>query len=380
MSHVRTWAVVCLIALLALPAIAVERKGAEKMKATVEKKDFGKTADGTVVDIYTLTNANGMKAKITNYGGIITELHVPDRDGKLADVVLGFDDLKNYLAGHPHYGAIAGRVANRIANGKFTLDGKEYKLFVNNGPNSLHGGKVGFDKKVWKAESFEGKDGVGVKMTYVSPDGEEGYPGTLTTTMTYTLTDKNEFRIDYHATTDKPTIINLTNHSYFNLAGAGSGDVLGTELAIEADKYTPADETLIPTGELALVKGTPLDFTTPHTIGERAGQIKKSIGGYDHNFVLNSGGGKLALAARAYETKSGRVMETYTTEPGVQLYTANFMGDTKGKGGTVYKKQGGFCLETQHFPDAINQPKFPSIVLRPGKAYETTTVYKFGVK
>ena len=380
MSHARKCAVVWLIGLLTFPAIAAERKGAEKMKATVEKKEFGKTADGTIVDIYTLTNANGMMVRITNYGGIITELHVPDRDGKLADVVLGFDNLKSYLAGHPHFGAVAGRVANRIAKGRFTLDGKEYKLAVNNGPNSLHGGKVGFDKKVWKAESFEGKDGVGVKMTYVSPDGEEGYPGTLTTTMTYTLTDKNELRIDYHATTDKETPVNLTNHSYFNLAGAGSGDVLGTELTIEADKYTPADETLIPTGELASVKNTPLDFTTPHTIGERAGQIRKSIGGYDHNFVLNSGGGKLALAARAYEPKSGRVMETYTTEPGVQLYTANFMGDTKGKGGVVYKKQGGFCLETQHFPDSINRPKFPSVVLRPGKTYETTTVYKFGVK
>jgi aldose 1-epimerase len=362
------------------PGFAAESKGAEKMKASVEKKDFGKTADGTAVDIYTLTNSNGMKAKITTYGGIITEVHVPDRNGKLADVVLGFDDLKSYLAGHPHFGAITGRVANRIAKGKFTLDGKEYSLFVNNGPNSLHGGKVAFDKKVWKAESFEGKDGVGVKMTYVSPDGEEGFPGTLTTTVTYTLTDKNELRIDYHATTDKPTIVNLTNHSYFNLAGAGSGDILGTELTIEAEQYTPADDTLIPTGELTSVKDTPLDFTTPHTIGERAGQIKKSIGGYDHNYVLRSGGGKLALAARAYEPKSGRVMETYTTEPGVQLYTANFMGDTKGKGGAVYKKQGGFCLETQHFPDAINQPKFPSVVLRPGKTYETTTVYKFGVK
>jgi aldose 1-epimerase len=375
------WAVaISVFGLLTAPAIADDSKGAEKMKASVEKQDFGKTADGTTVDLYVLTNANGVKAKVMTYGGIVTELHVPDRDGKLADVVLGFDDLKSYLAGHPHFGAVAGRVANRIAKGKFTLDGKEYKLVVNNGPNSLHGGKVGFDKKVWKAESFEGKDGVGVKMAYTSPDGEEGYPGTLTTTMTYTLTDKNELRIDYHATTDKATPVNLTNHSYFNLAGHASGNVLGHEMTIEADTYTPADDTLIPTGEIASVKGTPLDFTTPHTIGERAGQIKADIGGYDHNYVLKSGGGKLALAARAYEPKSGRVMETYTTEPGVQLYTANFMGDTKGKGGAVYKKQAGFCLETQHFPDAINQPKFPSVVLRPRKIYETTTVYKFSVK
>ena len=384
MTRCAAWAgAVCLVGALLAPTFAAEPKGAEKMKATVEKKDFGKTDDGTAVDLYILTNANGVKAKIITYGGIVTELHTPDRDGKMADVVLGFDDLKSYLAGHPFFGAVAGRVANRIAKGTFTLDGKEYKLAINNGPNSLHGGKEGFDKKVWKAESFDGTNGVGVKMSYTSPDGEEGYPGTLSTTMTYTLTDNNELRIDYHATTDKATIVNLTNHSYFNLAGHGSGDILGHELLIAADKYTPTDDTLIPTGELAPVKGTPLDFTTPHTIGERIGQIKKSIGGYDHNFVLKSGGGKSALiagAARAHEPKTGRVLEMYTTEPGVQFYTGNFLdGKVKGKG-TAYQKHQGFCLEAQHFPDSVNQPNFPSVILRPGKTYTQTTVYRFSAK
>jgi aldose 1-epimerase len=357
-------------------------KGGGKVKARVEKQDFGKTKAGTPVDLYVLTNANGVQAKIATYGGIVTELHVPDRDGKLADVVLGFDNLQSYLAGHPFFGTITGRVANRIAKGKFTLDGKEYKLAVNNGPNSLHGGLQGFDKKVWKAEPIEASDGVGVKLSYLSKDGEEGYPGNLSVTVTYTLTNQNELRIDYQATTDKATPVNLTNHSYFNLAGAKSGsDVLGHELTLEADHYTPADETLIPTGEIQSVKGTPLDFTTPHTIGERIAQLPKSIGGYDHNFVLNSGGKKLALAARVREPKTGRIMETYTTEPGVQLYTANFMdGSTKGKGGVRYGKHAGLCLETQHFPDSINQPKFPSVVLRPGQEYKTTTIYKFTAK
>jgi aldose 1-epimerase len=367
--------------IVALSVNAAEPKGAENMKPSVEKKDFGKTEDGTAVDLYTLTNSSGMKAKISTYGGIITELHVPDRNGKLADVVLGFDDLKSYLAGHPFFGAITGRVANRIAKGRFTIDGKEYKLAVNNGPNSLHGGIKGFDKKVWKAEAIEGKDHVGVKLTFTSPDGEEGFPGTLMATVTYTLTDKNELRIDYHATSDKPTPVNLTNHSYFNLAGPASGHILGHELTLEADKYTPSDETLIPTGEIAPVKGTPLDFTTPHAIGERLGQIKADPVGYDHNYVLRSGGGKLALGARVVEPKSGRVLEMLTTEPGVQLYTANFLdGKTKGKEGVVYNKHQGFCLEAQHFPDAVHHANFPTIILRPGKTYTQTTVYRFAVK
>ncbi|MBL8796716.1 MAG: galactose mutarotase [Planctomycetia bacterium] len=351
------------------------------LKATIEKSEFGKTADGQTIELFTLTNANGLKAKMINYGGIITELHVPDRDGKLADVVLGFDNAKDYLAGHPFFGCITGRVANRIAKGKFTLEGKEYKLATNNGPNHLHGGVKGFDKQLWKAEIIPALYGVAVKMTYTSPDGEEGYPGNLKTEVTYTLDDKNALRIDYSATTDKATPVNLTNHTYFNLAGPAAGDVLGHEVQIEADKYTPTDDTLIPTGKIEPVKGTPLDFTTPLTIGSRIKELKGQPVGYDHNFVLSKKEGALALAARVREPKSGRVLETFTKEPGVQLYTGNFLdGKVKGKSGVVYNQYQGFCLETQHFPDAVNQPNFPSIILQPGKTYSTTTVYKFSTK
>ena len=351
------------------------------MKPTVEKTPWGKTADNVEVDLYVLTNANGMKAKVTTYGGILTELDVPDRDGKLGNVVLGFDNLAAYLAGHPHFGATTGRVANRIAKGKFTLDGKEYKLAVNNGPNALHGGLKGFDKVVWKGEAKVTPDTAAVQLSYLRKDGQEGYPGNLTTTVTYTLTNENEIRIDYKATTDKPTPVNLTNHSYFNLGGPASGDILDHELTIEADEYTPADDTLIPTGEIKSVKGTPLDFTKPAKIGSRIAQVADKTGGYDHNFVLRSKGGKLALAARAYDPKTGRVMETYTTEPGVQLYTANFLdGKLKDKDGTLLKKHQAFCLEAQHFPDAVNHPDFPSVIIRPGETYTQTTSYKFSVK
>jgi len=356
-------------------------KGGDKMKPSFQKTVFGKTKDGAAVDLFTLTNANGMKAKIMTYGAILTELHVPDRQGKLDDVVLGFDDLESYLKGHPHFGATTGRVANRIAKGKFTLDGKEYTLAVNNGPNSLHGGLKGFDKVVWKAEPKEAPEAVAVQLTYVSPDGEEGYPGNLTTVVTYTLTDQNEIRIDYKTTTDKATPVNLTNHSYFNLAGPQSGDILSLELTLEADEYTPADDTLIPTGEIRSVKGTPLDFTKAATIGSRIAQVADKTGGYDHNFVIRGKGKSLTLAARAYEPKTGRVMEMYTTEPAVQLYTGNFLdGKLKGKGGVVYQKHQAFCLEAQHFPDSVNQPKFPSVILRPGETYKQTTVYKFSTK
>jgi aldose 1-epimerase len=356
-------------------------KGGERMRDSIEKVDFGKTPEGTSVDLYVLTNTHGVKAKIMTYGAILTELHAPDRDGKFEDVVLGFDDLASYLAGHPYFGATVGRVANRIAKGKFTLDGKDYSLAVNNGPNTLHGGEKGFDKKVWKAQPKETSDGPSVKFTYVSPDGEEGYPGTLTATVIYTFTNENAVKIEYHATTDKPTLVNLTNHSYFNLAGARAGDILGHELMIAADSYTPTDDTLIPTGEIRPVAGTPLDFTKPHTIGARIGQIPASVGGYDHNFVLRGGGQELVLAARAYEPKSGRVLEMYTTQPGTQLYTSNFLdGKLKGKGGVAYKKHQAFCLEAEHFPDSIHHDNFPSIVLRPGQTYSQTTIYKLSTK
>jgi aldose 1-epimerase len=352
----------------------------DTMPATIEKTAFGRTPEGTPVDLYLLTNAKGMKAKIIAYGAILTELHVPDRNGKLADVVLGFDDLQGYLAGHPFFGATVGRVANRIAKGKFSLDGKEYTLAVNNGPNALHGGLKGFDKAVWKAEPVKVPDGVAVQFTHLSPDGDEGYPGKLSVTVTYTLTNENALKIDYKATTDKPTPVNLTNHSYFNLAGHQAGDIMGHELMLAADEYTPADDTLIPTGEIKTVKDTPLDFTKPTAIGARIAQLK-AIGGYDHNFVLRGGGKKLALAARVYEPKSGRVMEMETTEPGVQLYTGNFLdGKAKGKGGVAYKKHAAFCLEAQHFPDSVNHPNFPSIIVRPRKTYTQTTVYRFASK
>jgi aldose 1-epimerase len=343
------------------------------MKPSVEKARFGQLPDGTGVDLYTLTNAHGLVAKVTNYGTIITELHVPDRHGQAGDVVLGFDNLDQYLKGHPCFGCTVGRVANRIAKGRFTLDGKTYTLAINNGPNHLHGGLKGFDKARWQAEP---QAGAAVKFTRTSIDGEEGYPGALAVDVTMSLTESNELRLDYTATTDRPTPVNLTNHSYFNLAG--EGDVLAHELMIAADHYTPADSALIPTGEIKPVKGTPLDFTKPQPIGSRFAQLHADPVGYDHNFVLNSGGKRLALAARVYEPKSGRVMEVHTTEPGVQLYTANFLnGSLTGKRGVVYRRHAGFCLETQHFPDSVNQPKFPSVILRPDQVYRQTTTHKF---
>jgi aldose 1-epimerase len=371
----------CAIPLLASACFLTSpAAAAEKTDAHVVKKAFGKTTDGTAVDLYVLTNARGTTAKIMTYGATITELHVPDRGGQLDDVVLGFDELEGYLKGHPFFGCVAGRVANRIAKGRFMLDGKLYKLAINNEPNTLHGGLKGFDKKVWKAESARPADGVAVQLSYLSPDGEEGYPGNLAATITYTLTNQNELKIDYTATTDKATLVNLTNHSYFNLAGAKSGTVLDQLLMLAADNYTPTDATLIPTGEIKSVKGTPLDFTTPTAIGTRIAELKATHG-YDHNFVLKSGGKQLALAARAQDPKSGRVMETFTTQPGVQLYTANGLdGRLKGKGGVAYGRHAGFCLETQHYPDSVNHPEFPSVILRPGQTYAQTTIYKFSAK
>jgi aldose 1-epimerase len=356
--------------------------GAEA-KPTISKQPFGQTADGTKVDLYTLKNDKGMEVKIMTYGGIITSLTAPDRNGKYADVVLGFDNLEQYLKGHPNFGALVGRYGNRIAKGRFTLDGQEYKLAINNGENHLHGGLKGFDKKVWGAQEVQGKDSVGLQLTCLSKDGEENYPGNLSVTVIYTLTNKNELKIDYSATTDKTTVVNLTNHSYFNLDAENNGDVLNHQLMINADHFTPVDKGLIPTGEIRSVKGTPMDFTKPTAIGARIGDSYEQIvfgGGYDHNYVLNNKGGKLALAARAYEPNSGRVLEVYTTEPGVQLYTGNFLTGAHAGKGKVYRKRTGFCLETQHFPDSPNKPNFPSTVLKPGQKYATTTVFKFAAK
>lgn len=360
---------------------AEKTNGDKKEKLSVKMEAFGKTDDGVAVEQYTLTNAAGATAKIIAYGALLTELDVPDRDGKLGDVVLGFDALKDYLAGHPYFGATVGRVANRIAKGKFTLDGKEYKLAVNNPPNALHGGVKGFDKVVWKAEPKTTPDGPSVQFSYVSKDGEEGYPGTLTATVTYTLTNDNAVRLDYTATTDKATPVNLTNHSYFNLGGTKSGDILNHELTIFADKYTPADNTFIPTGELKPVEDTPFDFTKPRRIGERIDQLKGEPGGYDLNYVLNREDKGPTLAARVTEPKTGRIMEVFTTEPGIQFYTGNFLdGKQTGRGGVVYKKHWGFCLEAQHFPDSVHRNNFPSMILKPGETYKQTTIYKFSAK
>jgi aldose 1-epimerase len=351
----------------------------KKGTGLVKMSNFGKTADGEDVELFELTNGK-LTAKVMTYGAILTELHVPDRDGKPTDVVLGFDNLKGYLAGHPFFGATVGRFANRIAKGKFTVRGKEYTLAVNNGPNSLHGGVKGFDKRVWKAEVVSSPEAPAVKFSYLSKNGEEGYPGNLLASVKYTLT-RESLRIDYTAAADRATPVNLTNHSYFNLAGPASGSILEHELMIAADSYTPADDTLIPTGEIAPVKGTPLDFTTPKAIGARINEIKSDPVGYDHNFVLRGTGSAPFLAARVVEPKSGRVMDVLTTEPGVQLYTANFLdGSITGKGGVVYKKHQAFCLETQHFPDSVHHANFPTVILEPGKTYSQTTVYFFSAK
>jgi len=361
------------------PGEAASPKQADSM-VTVHQQEWGKTPDGTVVHLFTLTNRQGVVAKVTSFGAILTELRVPDRAGRPANVVLGFDNLDQYVKGHPAFGATIGRFANRIAKARFSIDGVEYKVAANSGANHIHGGRQGFDKRVWQARPLLPKDReAAVEFSYVSQDGEEGYPGNLKVTVTYTLTDSGELRIDYRASTDKATPINLTNHSYFNLAG--SGDVRDQELMINADRYTPADGELIPTGEIASVKGTPLDFTKPLKIGARIEQLKPQPGGYDHNYVINGDPGTLRLAARATEPRSGRVMEVSTTEPGVQLYTANGLdGNITGVDGVVYPRHGGFCLETQHYPDSVNKPAFPSPILRPGQTFNSTTVFKFSVQ
>jgi aldose 1-epimerase len=359
------------------PGANITEQGGPTM--AIKKDVFGHLADGTAIDIYTLTNKSGLEARIMTYGAILVSLKVPDTKGVLADVNLGFDTLEGYLGTHPYFGAIIGRYANRIAKARFMLDGVEYHLAVNNNDNTLHGGTKGFDKVVWTAEPVESGHGPGLKLTYLSEDMEEGYPGNLAVTVIYTLTNANGLEIRYEATTDKPTVLNLTNHAYWNLRGEGRGDILGHVLQIEADRITAVDSpvNLIPTGEILDVAGTPFDFTSPHAIGERIAQVE---GGYDHNFVLRSGGGTLALAAHVEEPESGRTMEVWTDQPAIQLYTGNFLdGTVVGKGGHAYGKHDAFCLETQHFPDSPNHPNFPSTVLEPGLVFRTVTVYKFAM-
>jgi len=370
-----------LLALVPLAILCTVITGLGQAGTAVKRAPFGTMPDGAAVEVLTLTNAAGMEVRAITYGGIITSLRVPDRTGKLDDIVLGFDRLDDYLKDPPFFGAIIGRYGNRIARGQFVLDGKTYKLATNNGPNHLHGGTKGFDKVIWKAEPVAGKNAIAFSRT--SADGEEGYPGNLLVQVTYTLTDRNELIVDYRATTDKPTVVNLTQHSYFNLAGQASGDILGHQLMLNADRYTPVSDTLIPTGELAPVAGTPFDFRKPVAIGARIGQpdaqLKNGLG-YDHNWVLNRTATGLELAARVVEPKTGRTMEIRTTEPGIQFYSGNFLdGKLTGKQGAQYKHRTGFCLETQHYPDSPNQPKFPSTTVRPGTEYRSSTVFTFGV-
>ena len=349
-----------------------QNKNTKKMEL---KKNLIGRVDGKNVYRYIIKNKNGLTVELINYGGIITNLIVPDKDNNFEDVVLGYDSLQDYIDDTPYFGAIVGRYGNRIANGKFSIDGKTYQLATNDGKHHLHGGIKGFDKVVWDGKTFIEPSEAGVKLNYYSKDGEEGYPGNLKVTVVYTLNDDNELMIDYEAETDKPTVINLTHHSYFNLKGAGNGDILEHKIMINADKYNDVDQTLIPTGEFNEVKKTAMDFTTPNSIGSRIEEVE---GGYDHNFVLNNFDGKMRLVAKVKEPESGRIMEVYTDQPGIQFYSGNFLdGSNIGKGGKVYNKHYGFCLETQHFPDSPNHSNFPSVVLRPGEKYETHTIYKF---
>jgi aldose 1-epimerase len=351
-----------------------------KRTMSIDKTSFGKTKDGQAVTLFTLHNSHGLIVKLMDYGAIVVSVETPDKNGKLANVTLGFPTLEGYLQRHPYFGSTVGRYGNRIAKGKFTIDGKESTLATNNGPNHLHGGQVGFDAVMWKAEEVMSPDSVGVKFSYLSKDGEEGYPGNLKVTVTYSLTEADELRIDYTATTDKATHVNLTNHNYWNLGGAGSGQILKHELMINADQYLPIDASSIPTGAPAPVKGTALDFTKPTPIGDRIDELKKpphETKGYDHCYVLRGQEGKLTLAARVKDPESGRVMEISTTEPGIQLYCGNFLDGSSGNGG--FKQHEAFCLETQHYPDSPNQPQFPSTLLKPGQNYQSTTVHKFSV-
>lgn len=382
----------CLVALcsgaLLTPLMSQTTPAAEHTSA----KPFGQTKDGRTAQLYTLRNRNGCEATITNYGAIVVSLTMPDKDGKMADVVLGFGSLAPYLTDDyakscPYFGSTPGRYANRIAKGRFSLEGKQYQLAINNPPNTLHGGTIGFDKRLWEGSTTDTPNGPALELTYVSKDGEEGYPGTLTAKVLYTLTNNNELKIDLSATTDKTTIVNLTNHSYFNLRGEGDGTILNHELTLDASKFTPvADSGSIPTGELQAVKGTPFDFTTPHKIGERIDEKNDQLTygkGYDHNFVIDGQPSPTTLrpAAHVYEPTTGRTLDVEVTAPGLQFYTGNFLdGQLIGKSGKAYLKNGGFCMEPQVFPDSPNEPSFPSAVLKPGETYRNSIVYRFGVK
>ena len=377
--------VACFIGCTSAPEPQPQTQSQPLPTSSISKEPFG-TKEGIPVDIYTLRNAKGLEAKITNYGGIVVSLKVPDRNGQLGDVVLGFDSLDGYLSpefakSNPYFGALIGRYGNRIGKARFSLGGKVYQLAANNGANHLHGGVKGFDKVIWEARPLEGAEPA-LELHYLSKDGEEGYPGNLNVTAVYTLTNDNGLKVEFTATTDKETVVNLTHHSYFNLAG--KGDILGHEVMINGDTTTPVDSGLIPTGELRPVKGTPFDFTTPTTIGARINQDDEQLKfgkGYDHNWVINKNAGELGLMARVYEPTTGRVMEVLSTEPALQFYSGNFLdGTLKGKGGWVYQFRDGFCMEPQHYPDSPNKPKFPSVVLKPGETYKNTIIYRFSTK
>ncbi|MGB1127425.1 MAG: aldose epimerase family protein [Opitutales bacterium] len=377
--NMSVWAAYTMLALIALPIVVL---GVETTTSEVEVSDFDS------IKLYTLKNNAGTEVKVTNYGAIITSIVVPDREGRFDDIVLGYHRVEDYInaVDKPYFGAVVGRYGNRIAKGQFTLDGETYTLAVNNPPNHLHGGVIGFDKVVWDAKPIEGKDFTGLELSYLAKDGEEGYPGNLAVTVRYKLNEDNELEVEYHATTDKATPVNLTQHSYFNLAGEGNGTILKHELHINADYYTPVDETLIPTGEIAPIKNTPFDFTIPKAVGRDIAQKNEQLQfgiGYDHNFVLNKGGklGKMTFAASVFEPNSGRFLEIYTEEPGIQFYCGNFLdGRLKGKAGRPYSHRGAIVLETQHYPDSPNQPHFPSTILKPNETYHSKTIFRFSTK
>lgn len=370
------WA--CTVGLILTTTATAQNAIGGNQRMQFETRPFGDLPDGQKVHLYRLVNARGTQVQLIDYGAIVVSVETFDRQGKLANINLGFNKLAGYLERHPYFGATVGRFCNRIARGTFTLDGETYRLATNNGPNHLHGGVRGFDRYLWKARPYQTQEEVGVEFTIRSPDGDEGYPGNLDVTAVYALTNRDALRVEFRAQTDRPTVVNLTNHNYWNLHGAGSGTILDHELTIEADYYLPVDATLIPTGQIASVEGTPLDFRTPHSIGSRMDQIASDPKGYDHCYVIRGEAGKLRLAAKAKDPQSGRTLQVFTTQPGMQFYSGNFLNGSPSNGG--FPQYGGFCLETQHYPDAPNHPHFPSTVLRPGQTYHEETVYQFGVE